>query len=76
MTLALPPALSVARLGALVDLGRRLVPVMPQRERRVRVVDGLMLGPGNRLAVVAFGGRELLLSVTKAGATLIVEDAR
>lgn len=63
-------------LTALVAFGRRLVPVVPPRERRVRVVDGLMLGPGNRLTVVAFGGRELLLSVTKAGAVLVAEASQ
>ena len=66
--------MTLIQLGSLAEFGRRLVPVMPQRERRVRVLDGLMLGPGNRLTVVAFGGRELLLSVTKGGATLVAES--
>ena len=76
LTLRLASPLTLRNLGSLAELGRRLMPVLPQRERRVRVVDGLMLGPGNRLTVVAFGGRELLLSVTKTGATLVAEDAR
>ena len=64
--------MTLAQIGALADLGRRLTPV--PRVRRVRVVDAVTLGPGNRLAVVCFDGRELLLSVTKASVSLIAEQ--
>ncbi len=64
--------MTLAQVGSLAEWGRRFVPVA--RTRRVRVVDVLALGPGNRLAVVAFGDRELLLSVTKASVVLLAEN--
>jgi flagellar protein FliO/FliZ len=40
------------------------------------MVDVLPLGPGSKLAVVAFGGREILVAVTRTQITLLAEDAR
>lgn len=73
--------MTLTQLGLVADLiqrasdfATRAQAMVPVRERRLRIVDAQMLGPGNRLAVVAFGGRELLLSVTKQGATLLASD--
>ena len=63
---------TLASIGQIAEWGRRFVPV--PRERRVRVLDALALGPGNRLAVVAFGDRELLLSITKTSVVLLAEQ--
>lgn len=63
--------MTLAQVGQLAEWGRRFVPA--PRERRVRLVDALTLGPGNRLAVVAFGGRELLLSISKTSVVLLAE---
>ena len=62
--------MTLAHLGHLSDLGRR---VLPARTRRLRLVDVLMLGPGNRLAVVTFGDRELLIAVGKGQLSLLAE---
>ncbi len=64
--------MTLAHLGALTDLGRR---VLPTRARRLRLVDVLALGPGNRLAVVAFGDRELLIAIGKGQLSLLAENA-
>lgn len=44
--------------------------------RAAQMVDVVPLGPGSKLAVVAFGGRELLVAVTRTQITLLAEDTR
>ena len=44
--------------------------------RAAHMIDVLPLGAGSKLAVVAFGGRELLIAVSRTQITLIAEDAR
>lgn len=43
------------------------------RERSVRVVETSFLGPGLRLAVIEFRGREILLGCSKQGLTRLAE---
>ena len=43
------------------------------RTRSVRVVETSFLGPGLRLAVVEFRGREILLGCSKQGLTRLAE---
>ena len=55
---------------------RRLQPglaVGGKRIRRVAVVDAVPLGAMNRLAVVEFGGRHLLVAVSRGRVDLIAE---
>ena len=46
-----------------------------QRERQVKLVDALPLGTSGRLAVVEFGGKQLLVGVSRTGISLISESA-
>ena len=48
-------------------LYRKLQPGMSfgQRERAVRVIDAVPMGPMSRLAVVEFGGRRFLIAVSR-----------
>ena len=46
-----------------------------QRERMVKLVDALPLGTSGRLAVVEFGGKHLLVGVSRTGISLISESA-
>ena len=43
-------------------------------ERSIAVVDSLSLGPANRLVVVEFGDRHILLSVGKQGVATLAES--
>lgn len=43
------------------------------RERSVRVVEAMMLSPGQRLAVIEFHGREILVACSKSGFTRLAE---
>jgi flagellar protein FliO/FliZ len=45
------------------------------RERAVKLVDALPLGATGRLAVVDFGGKRLLVAVSRAGVQLVAEAA-
>ena len=56
-------------------LWRRVQPGMAftQRERMVKLVDAIPLGATGKLAVVDFGGRRLLLAVSRTGVTLVSE---
>ncbi|GAA4826613.1 hypothetical protein GCM10023232_25870 [Sphingosinicella ginsenosidimutans] len=45
-----------------------------QRERAVKLVDALPLGATGRLAVVEFGGKHLLVAVSRAGVQLVSES--
>jgi flagellar protein FliO/FliZ len=54
-------------------LWRRLESRMPGQpaNRMMAVKETMMISPGLRLAVVEFEGRKLLVSVSRAGVTLI-----
>ena len=72
--LLLLPLVAGLAFGALW-LWRRVQPgmAMGQREKLVRVVDAAPLGTAARLAVVEFGSRQLLLSVTRNRVDLLAE---
>lgn len=44
------------------------------RERAIQMVDILPLGPGSKLAVVEFGGRQILIAVSRNGITRLADD--
>ena len=73
----LVPLVGGLAFGALW-LWRKVQPGMAvgQRERMVKIVDAVPLGATGRLAVVDFGERRLLLSVTRGGVQLLSESAR
>ncbi len=56
-------------------LYKKLQPGMSfgQRERAVRVIDAVPLGPMSRLAVVEFGGRRFLIAVSRGRIDTIAE---
>ncbi len=56
-------------------LYRRLQPGMSfgNRERAVRVVDAVPMGPMSRLAVVEFAGRRFLIAVSRGRVDTIAE---
>ena len=56
-------------------LWRRVQPGMAfnQRARLVKLVDAIPLGATGKLAVVDFGGKRLLLAVSRTGVTLVSE---
>lgn len=56
-------------------LYRKLQPGMSfgQRERAVRVIDAVPMGPMSRLAVVEFGGRRFLIAVSRGRVDTIAE---
>jgi flagellar protein FliO/FliZ len=45
----------------------------PQGERRARLVETCFLGPGMRLAVVEFRGREILIGCSRQGLVRLAE---
>ena len=47
--------------------------VTPGATRAVRVVETLMLSPTQRLAVLEFHGREILVSLSRGGLTRLAE---
>lgn len=56
-------------------LWRRLQPglAIGQRERAVKIVDAIPVGPMGRLAVVEFANRRFLVSVSRGRIELIAE---
>lgn len=56
-------------------LYRKLQPGMSfgQRERAVRVIDAVPLGPMSRLAVVEFAGKRILIAVSRGRVDTIAE---
>ncbi len=58
-------------------LWRKVQPGMAigQRDRLVKLVDAVPMGTSGRLAVVEFGGRHLLVGVSRTGINLISETA-
>lgn len=71
----LVPLVAGLAFGALW-LWRKAQPGMAlgQRVKLVKLVDAVPLGATGRLAVVEFGGRNLLLSVSRTGVQLISES--
>ena len=61
---------------AAVWLWRKVQPGMAlgQRERMVQVVDAVPLGTTGRLAVVEFGGKRILLAVSRGNVQLLSES--
>ncbi len=45
-------------------------------ERAARLVETVMLGPGMRLAVIEFRGREILVGATRQGLVRLAEAKR
>ena len=41
--------------------------------RTVRIIETVMLSPGQRLAVIEFRGREILVATTRTGMTRLAE---
>lgn len=56
-----------------VQLG---LPMAPQAQRVARMVDVLPMGTGGKLAVVEFGGRQLLIAVSRNSISLIADDTQ
>ena len=44
------------------------------RDRSIRVVETMMLSPGQKLAVIEFRGREILVSASRNGLTRLAES--
>lgn len=55
-----------------VQLG---LPMAPQASRPAKMIDVLSMGTGGKLAVVEFGDRQLLISVSRNAINLIAENA-
>ena len=70
--LVLLPLVCGLLIGCLY-LWRRLETRLPGKPatRLLQVRETMMVSPGNRLAVLDFEGRRLLVSVSRAGVTLI-----
>lgn len=52
------------------------LPMQGASVRAAQMIDVVPLGPGSKLAVVSFGGRDVLIAVTRTQITLIAEDTR
>ena len=72
--LVMVPLVAGLAIGALW-LWRKVQPGMQlgQRQRLVRLVDAVPLGATGRLAVVEFGGKQLLLAVSRGQVQLLTE---
>jgi len=72
----LVPLVGAMAFGALW-LWRKAQPGMAlgQRERLVQIVDAVPLGTTGRLAVVEFGGKRLLVAVSRGQVQLLSESA-
>ncbi|GMN01807.1 flagellar biosynthetic protein FliO [Erythrobacter sp. MTPC3] len=75
-------ALLLPILGLLIWGSLKLTKMMQQRlsrgesnQRSIRLVETCFLGPGMRVAVIEFRGREILLGCTKQGLTRLGEVA-
>jgi flagellar protein FliO/FliZ len=71
----LVPLVGGLAFGALW-LWRKVQPGMAlgQRERMVQVIDAVPLGTTGRLAVVEFGGKRLLVAVSRGQVQLLTES--
>ncbi len=67
----LPLVLALIVGGLWVAKRVMAMPKGPRQGGGTRVSETVFLTPGNRLAVVEFGGKRLLLAVTKSGVSLI-----
>ncbi len=65
-----PPSAPLA--GWLTRL-RAQLPALAGVGRRARIVEALPLGPGSRLLVVEFGGRELLIGQARGQLTCLAD---
>lgn len=74
--LFLLPLVGGLAFGALW-LWRKVQPglAMGQRDRQVKLVDAVPMGATGRLAVVEFGGKRLLLAVSRGKIELLSEAA-
>jgi flagellar protein FliO/FliZ len=45
----------------------------PEEGRRIRLAESVFLGPGMRLAVIEFRGREVLIGCTRQGLTRLAD---
>ncbi len=72
----LVPLVAGLAFGA-IWLWRKVQPGMMtgQRDRLVKLVDAIPLGATGRLAVVEFGGKHLLLAVSRGQVQLLTESA-
>ena len=72
----LVPLVGAMAYGALW-MWRKAQPGMAlgQRERLVQIVDAVPLGTTGRLAVVEFGGKRLLVAVSRGQVQLLSESA-
>lgn len=52
------------------------LPIKAAARRAAQIVDVLPIGPGTKLAVVDFGGKQLLVAVARNGVSLLAEDNR
>lgn len=52
---------------------QRGMPALGQGARAVRIVDVVSVGPSGKLVVVAFAGRNLLVSATRGQIALVAE---
>ncbi len=70
------PLVALMAFGALW-LWRRVQPglALGQRERAVKLVDAIPMGATGRLAVVEFGGKRLLIAVSRGRIDLLSEAA-
>lgn len=50
------------------------LPLKPETVRSVRIVDVVTLGTNGKLAVVEFGGREILVGISRSGISAIAES--
>lgn len=46
------------------------------KARAIQMVDVLPLGPGAKLAVVDFGGQQILIAVSRNGITRLADDSQ
>ena len=46
------------------------------KARAIQMVDVLPLGPGSKLAVVEFGGQQILIAVSRNGITRLADDSQ
>ena len=52
------------------------LPMSGQKQgRAVEMIGILPLGPGSKLAVVEFGGKQILLAISRNGITRLADDA-
>ena len=73
--LVLLPLIALLAWGSLKfaqKLQARIAAATPG-SRTVRIVETVMLSPGQRLAVIEFRGREILVAVSRAGLTRLAE---